>query len=262
MRLLVKVFLIWLSAMSTSQAQEFQVMSDFDDTVAISSPGSTKKTVFAKLEPFSGMVELIQAWRRGAGSGSQEMFSILTGKPRTFRYAINRFQKETDVQFDRIRMRRLYAGEWKTQSYKREVLEEWLQESDLPVVLIGDDLAYDPEVFSQIERKYPDRVQQIYIHAVSGRDLPNNIKMIRYYSSYEVAFYEARQGRISENDAIEVGEAVFRRPQLVIPDKFFSCPKNSVLTHRQHQGFDRLDEMARLVLNRLNEICREARLRL
>jgi len=72
-------------------------------------------------------------------------------------------------------------------------------------ILLGDDTQRDMDVYSQINREYPDRIRKIYIRQTT---LKPNIKQIEKWNTLQSTGADA----IYFKDTDEIGEEVINEP--------------------------------------------------
>ena len=113
--------------------------------------------------------------------------------------------------------------------YKKKKLKELYGGSKgKSFILIGDDTENDPEVYADFSArtKQRNKVLAIYIRKITGRDLPKG--STGFVTAYDLALYEFKAGRLSEKDALVVGEAVLQSENNVFLPDFQQCPREFV----------------------------------
>lgn len=197
----------------------YLIVSDFDDTIKITHTTNRFRTVlrglFAK-QAYAGMAELYQEWTGG------NPFVVLSSSPNAIRGKIGRFLDRHEYP-----KREVWLRDWFRQKdlllFKQETLKKLDTWSDSPVIFIGDDADYDPEVFTKFEASHPGRVLAIYIRRVRGRPLPEGV--IPFYSAFEIALSELSAGRLKIPQVSRIGKAILehRDTDYVVP-YFASAP--------------------------------------
>lgn len=150
----------------------FLVISDFDDTIAVTnvlSKRSLLKSAFLKDAESTPVVEGMPQWYRCLVDDhpSKAGFAVVSGSPIQFTSRISGFMKKNDFPVGGLYLRNL--GPDTLKDYKQPIIRALLQRIPNRVILVGDSGEHDPEVYKQIREEFPDRVAAIYIHNV-GRD--------------------------------------------------------------------------------------------
>jgi hypothetical protein len=65
-------------------------------------------------------------------------------------------------------------------------------------------------------------VRAIYIHKITGRELPKS--SIPFVTAYDIAMREFLYGRLTENQAADVGDAVLKSEEATFLPVFQHCP--------------------------------------
>lgn len=195
-------------------APRFTLISDLDDTLKISHTSHRLKTVVRGLlfhHAYAGMSELYQEWlNRG------EPFHLVSSSPKAIRNRIQRFLKKNGFPNAEIQLRD-WIHQPDIRAYKTESLRKIVQESNGPIIFVGDDSEWDPEVFTRIWKDHPEKVLAIYIRRMRGRPLPEGA--IGFHTAFEIAYYELLAGRLNIPQASRVGKAILdqKNADLVIP---------------------------------------------
>lgn len=172
-----------------ADAAPFLVVSDFDDTVAISEVTQPDKLVTNALlrdadtqQPVSGMAGFYGCL--GVDSGAVPAFALVSGSPVQFGPRVSTFLSRNGFPAGfGIYLRDL--GPSTLSDYKQPIIRGLLQRFPHPVVLVGDSGEKDPEVYAQIRDEFPGRVRAIYI-----RDAGNSADAARFKDM--VLFKDAR----------------------------------------------------------------------
>ncbi len=231
---LAVIYLLSLAA----HADGIRIVSDFDDTLKRSNiPDAGLRTVRDAgqwIKAYTGMPELYT---------SMELYSnglyILSASPT---FPLKPFIKSTmnyyDIPYMDIFTRSLSdIGGDRKEKYKIRMIESVLQENeDDELILLGDDVEVDPQIYKKVEARNPDRVAQIYIRRVLNKELPEGI--IGFHSAFEIAANEYEEDRLDYEDVQQVANAIlntsegytifgknfFNRMDRVIPE-YGHCPK-------------------------------------
>ncbi len=200
--------------MNSLLAPRFTLVSDLDDTLKISHTSHRLKTVVRGLlfsHAYAGMSELYQEWlSRG------EPFYLVSSSPKAILGRVTRFLKKNHFPQATIQLR-----DWIQQpdirAYKSETLRKIVQNSNGPIIFVGDDSEWDPEVFTRIQKDHPEKVLAIYIRKMRGRPLPEGA--IGFHTAFEIAYHELLAGRMNIPQASRVGKAILdqKNSDLVIP---------------------------------------------
>jgi hypothetical protein len=183
------------------------LISDLDDTIKISNVQSKIVTVYRGLfrsSAFAGMAPLYQEIISNH-PGSQ--FRIISSSPPPIRRKIENFLKLNGFPDAALTLR-----DWirypSVPRYKIDALRDVAATTPLPLLLVGDDTEYDPEVFAGIDREFPEKVLARYIRKVRGRDLPEGT--YGFFTAFDIACAELNAGRFSNEQVLRVGEAVLQ----------------------------------------------------
>ncbi len=137
---------------------ELVVVSDFDDTVAITHVTSRRRMLTSALlmgedtQPHvPGMPELYQALREGGPTGRKAAFVYLSGSPIQYHHRVRKFLSRNNYPAGGIFLRQLDTNAFKPAGFKTPVLKRLLQ--DLPeqnFLFFGDSGEHDPEIYADI----------------------------------------------------------------------------------------------------------------
>jgi len=146
------------------------VVSDIDDTIKITEVHDRIKMMENTfLHPYRAVPGMADVYRRWAGQGVA--FSYVSAGPLPLLRALTEFAKAERFPRGSLALR---PFRWKDRSafdllkpsedYKRGVIETIVEAFEKRVfVLVGDTGERDPEIYAAIARKYPERVQAIYL---------------------------------------------------------------------------------------------------
>jgi len=144
----------------------FIVVSDFDDTLAISHVTSRYRllttTFFTDADthpPVDGMPALYRAFL--SRWSVPPAFAVVTGWPIQFAPRLVRFLEKHGYPPMALFLRNL--GPATLSGYKEPVLRRLAERFPHPLVLVGDSGERDPEIYSELARERPGRVLRIYI---------------------------------------------------------------------------------------------------
>ncbi len=181
-----------------SDAAPFIVVSDFDDTVAVSNVQNTGKMLHAAMledeatQPVvAGMAEFFRCLR--AASDPPPGFAFVTGSPVEYGARIEALLARGGFPFAALHLRRL--GPKTLSGYKEPVLRRLLSVLPQRFVLVGDSGERDPEVYARIRAEFPGRVAAIFIRDVGRSSDPARFRdMVLFRSAGDAAREGAARG--------------------------------------------------------------------
>ncbi len=146
-------------------AAPFFVISDFDDTIAVTEVLSRRRLVANSLlsdeksQPVvRGMAEFYGCLRENVG---RPAFALVSGSPLQFATRVGTFLGNHRYPPMGLYLRDL--GPDTLSDYKQPIIRSLLRAMPNPAVLIGDSGEHDPEVYRQIRDEFPERIRRIYI---------------------------------------------------------------------------------------------------
>lgn len=241
---------LWLisAALVLSSAHAALVISDVDDTIKITNSGSLVDAAWSgvfKKEVFPGMPELYRAW------GKQHKIYFVTGSPTIIRDRIQDLLREHKVRYERLVTRSNILE--RTYSYKLHAISRIMEAQPTEqVVLVGDDVSADHEVFKALDEKFPGRVLVSYVRPVRNR--PALAGQVPYVTAYDINTTELAAGRIGLVDYGVITAAVMvGAPEKLLPP-FAWCPTELDGTLLPTESSSHLG--AQQVEDRVEEICR------
>ena len=141
----------------------FLVVSDFDDTVAVSQVTSKRKllkhTFLEDAETQPAVPGMAPLYRCLAASGAP--FAFVSGSPIQLAPRIGRFLEVNGYPAPALYLRNL--GPKSLSGYKEPVLRTLAARFPQPLVLIGDSGEKDPEIYAALAKELPGRVKRIYV---------------------------------------------------------------------------------------------------
>lgn len=157
----------------------FGVISDLDDTVLTTNVTNKIKmflTVALLNEytrmPFKGVAAFYKALQKGATGSENNPIFYVSSSPWNLYPLLTEFLKIQDIPLGPLFLKDFgnhtlfSSGEHK--SHKINNIESVLNTyPHLPFVLIGDSGEQDPEIYSEIVRKYPQRIKVVYIRNIN-----------------------------------------------------------------------------------------------
>lgn len=245
-RLLVLItFLVSFSALSYDTI----IISDFDDTIKQTNVDSAGRAVINAVftrKIFAGMPDLFETMDTYTSD-----FFILSNSPNMFRFNIFGLLRKHDINPKEVSTRNLLRDS-DGFKYKYNYVVNKIKSSDTKVILFGDDVGEDPEVYEQVKKDYPDKVEAIYIHKVTNREIPKGLAS--YISIFDVVVNEYQAHRMNLNQAIVLGENVQYdyNMSLVLP-KFAHCPTKTDFWNSM--DISELNDMIDEIANRITKFC-------
>jgi phosphatidate phosphatase APP1 len=159
----------------------FGVISDIDDTVVTTNVGSTLSMLATVLlsnsharTPFAGIAAFYRALHEGAtGDEFNPIFYVSNGPWNLYGLLVEFFRLNR-IPLGPLFLRdfgpRMALGAKRQASQKLQHIERILGTYPrLPFVLIGDSAERDPEIYSDVVKRFPDRVRAIYIRSIDPR---------------------------------------------------------------------------------------------
>jgi phosphatidate phosphatase APP1 len=168
-----------------SSEAPFFVVSDFDDTLAVTNVLSTRRFVKAVLaqdettQPVvRGMSEFYACLRAGP---KKPVFALVSGSPVQYAGRITRFLQRNNFPVFGMYLRNF--GPTTLSNYKQPQIRQLLRVIPGPVVLVGDSGEKDPEVYDEIRTEFPQRVRAIFIRDVGRSNDPNRFRGMTLFQS-------------------------------------------------------------------------------
>jgi phosphatidate phosphatase APP1 len=199
------------------EAAPFLVISDFDDTVAVTNVISRRGLARAALlqdadtQPVVPGMSAFYGCLRGRQGGTPS-FALVSGSPIQYAGRVSHFLARHGFPHFGLHLRILGPGTLR--GYKQPLLRQLLRRFPHPVVLVGDSGEHDPEVYAEIRREFPDRVRAVYIRdAGRTQDGRRFEGMTLFREPREAAQHAAGLGLL-DTDCVE---RTLPRPQPVPP---------------------------------------------
>ncbi len=214
------MFALLLTFFLSTPAEAYMVISDVDDTVKITNSGSTTQAAWSglfKKDVFPGMPEMYRAW-----SAEEAQLHFVTASPTLIRGKINELLAHYNIQAASLTLRgNLFESKLK---YKvREISKIMDRFPSEDVILVGDDVGQDPEVFAALKEKYGARILVSYIRPVRAREaLPG---LIPYVTAFDIASVERSMGRLNFIEMGRITLAVVKGDKTKLFPKFAWCPQ-------------------------------------
>lgn len=185
-----------------ADAAPFFVVSDFDDTVAVTNVLDKKALVKAALledeksQPVVPGMSAFYGCLREAHQ-SPPVFALVSGSPVQYAPRIQGFLARHGFGPFGLYLRDLSPST--LADYKQPVIRRLLQSMPHPVVLVGDSGEADPEVYRQIASEFPGRVRATYIRDVGRSADPARFReMVLFKEPLAAARDAAQKGLFPE----------------------------------------------------------------
>jgi phosphatidate phosphatase APP1 len=182
------------------------VVSDFDDTIAVTNVLKTRKMIEAALledgdtQPaVEGMPAFYKCLRAVAASAPS--FDVVSGSPEQYSARIATFLKKNEFPFAALNLRNI--GPSTLSNYKQPIIRALMKRIPGPVVLIGDSGEHDPEVYSEIRSEFPGRVKAVYIRNAGHADDPKRFSDMLLFAHPGEAARDAAAKGLAEKACVE-----------------------------------------------------------
>lgn len=207
-------------------AANISIISDFDDTIKRSNiPDMGERTVGNSIlweKAYGGMPELF----RELDLETNGLY-ILSASPLIVKPLIYKLLDHYDFQYKKVFTRNFFATEDK-EEYKKDRIYKVIKESGDKVILFGDDVEVDHDIYAEIAANKPESVEQIYIHTVAN-DKKMSAGVFKYFTAFEVAVNEYQNNRLNLNQVELVADSILNtslgKMYRVIPHYAY-CPKD------------------------------------
>lgn len=182
-------------------AAPFFVVSDFDDTLAVSNVVRGARLVEAALlqdEATQPVVEGMAAFYGclEADKPARTGFALVSGSPAQYAPRVRQFLVRHGFPVFGLYLRDL--GPATLSNYKQPVIRALLTQLPNDVVLVGDSGEHDPEVYRQVQAEFPRRVRAIYIRDAGRAEDPGRFEgMVLFRAPREAALDAVARGLAS-----------------------------------------------------------------
>jgi phosphatidate phosphatase APP1 len=188
--------------LTPSARARYAVVSDIDDTIVATNVMSKVNMALTVLfsnahtrMPFAGLPAFYRALRDGIGGNEDNPFFYVSNGPWNLYSLVVEFLSLNHIPLGPIFLRdfgdELLFPPAPEGAHKLECIERLLATyPGLPFVLIGDSGERDPEVYSEIVERHPERIRAIYIRSVdrSERRMSALEQLIRRVSATRTQF--------------------------------------------------------------------------
>jgi phosphatidate phosphatase APP1 len=224
MKKLVYFIIINILIITNSQAYKLSIVSDLDDTIKVTNSGSLRRAVwnaFFSTKAFAGMPTLLEDME----SYTNDLY-ILSASPRLINKKIRKFLKKNDINYKKLNTRKLkhFRDKFK---YKYNVVKSILEDSKDNLILIGDDVEIDQDVYVNLRENYQEKIDTIYIHKVTNKKL--NSGVVGYFTALDIQVNEYIANRM-ELEALLLSIDNFNKSTRKKMNNYFPkfkyCPKD------------------------------------
>ncbi len=178
------------------EATPFLVISDFDDTLAlthVTKPARLIESALFKDADTQQAVPGMSAFYGCLSASAPPAFALVSGSPVQFVPRVAGFLSRHGFPTFGMYLRDLGPGT--LSGYKQPVLRRLLRQFSQPVVLVGDSGEKDPEIYAQIREEFPGRVKAIYIRdAGRTEDASRFTDMVLFQDARQAAEHALSQG--------------------------------------------------------------------
>ncbi len=249
----MKNFLL-LALISLPSFASITVISDLDDTIKITDAGHVAHASYNGIfteRIFTGMPEFLEATR----SFSDSLHVVSAGPKILIQSRARDLLNDYHIKFEGLHFRKIPGKEGKL-AFKVRTILEIMAKNPGEVILMGDDVDLDPEVYTEIVKQHPERVLAVYIHTVKNRKIPGDFT--RYWTSLDLVLKEHIAGRLDATAVGSVISALSKESRLsrIIPN-FADCPTSAVVWEWQ-QSTIFMNESLELS-RKLNEFCHKGK---
>jgi phosphatidate phosphatase APP1 len=172
----------------------FLLVSDFDDTVAVTNVGSARKVVATTFledgethPAVPGMAEVYRCIEEASGAGA---LAFVSGSPVQFAPRVTRFLARNGFPPAALYLRNLGPGT--LHGYKEPILERLATRFPQPFVLVGDSGEKDPEIYAAFRRGRPERVLATYVRRAGEPGPASRYDGMLLFSDPEEVLADAR----------------------------------------------------------------------
>jgi len=215
------LFLVTLNAFAN-----ITVISDFDDTIKITNSaqfGERSYNSVFKNDLFFAQSFFWKSWR-----STLSHLHLVSGTAKILAPAVQKTIQVNELQVDSVTLKPMFDGV-DLYTYKFKVIKNLIDQTSDDIILIGDDVQQDPEVYAGLKAIYGERILATYIHVVSGREI--NVEVTKYFTTLDLALREFLAKRISQATIVKIFDdhlkASEEEMKLMFPS-FAVCPKTPV----------------------------------
>lgn len=201
------------------ESAKFGIISDIDDTVMATNVMNRLKMLITTIAanehtriPFEGVAAFYRALQKGVNGNENNPIFYVSSSPWNLYGFLLEFFRKHEIPFGPLFLKDFGShtifGGGEHQTHKLENITQILETfAHLPFVLIGDSGEQDPEIYSQIVKKYPNRIRAVYIRRINQN--PERIaaidKLIMEISETGSGLVFAPDSEFAARHAAEIG---------------------------------------------------------
>jgi len=216
MKNLILLIFIGLFSLYASAAV---VISDLDDTIKMTNVDNMGRAIGNGLfstkvfEPMPMVLRAMDQYVNGT--------YILSASPKILNFNIKKLLNKHDIPYRDLFTRTLSDLKDK-KAYKLRMINSVI-EDEKNIILIGDNVEADEEIYHEIKNRHPEKQFSIYIHKVTNKKV--SAGSFKYYTAFEIAAgeYLVRRMEFSEVNAIAKEILLEKNMSKIIP-RFAHCP--------------------------------------
>ncbi|MDP1822834.1 MAG: DUF2183 domain-containing protein [Archangium sp.] len=183
----------------------FFVVSDFDDTLAITNVVKGSELVKAALLQDETSQPVVEGMAAFYGCLKEDKparpgFALVSGSPAQYVGRVRQFLNTHGFPVFGIYLRDL--GPSTLSNYKQPVIRSLLKEVPNDAVLIGDSGEHDPEVYAQMRTEFPERVRAIYIRDAGKADVATRFAGMFLFKTPKQAALDAVQKGLASAECV------------------------------------------------------------
>ncbi len=210
-----------------ASSAKYGIISDIDDTIMITRADSVFRMVSLTIlnnaytrHAFRGVTSFYRALKN-TGKGGNPFFYVSSSPWNLFDFIKDFFQYNR-LPIGPFMLRDYGIDESKFQqdghhSHKMYQISRILDTyPELPFILIGDSGQHDPEIFTDVVKKYPNRILTVYIRDIVGEKRyasikklakkmeKNGVDLVLFHRTKEAALHAIRKGYINSSTYLEI----------------------------------------------------------
>lgn len=244
-------FVIFLCESRSTANEKPYIISGFDDVLRQAENTSllkAAKKILEKDQTFAGMPELYQVLSE---QESFPKFALVSGISNWFDSRIDRFLLGSHYPSNQ-RYLRNWLTQWSLEEFKLDKIRTILKERPQRTFIVIFDNS-DPSLImtDKINAEFSEKVRAIYLRQVVNKKIPTSA--IGFYTAFDIAFNEHKEGRLNSDDVVKVGQAILVESHVekLIPS-YAACPRYSESCDMQNP---KIADLCAKVRNHLSSLC-------
>jgi hypothetical protein len=205
-------FILFTLFLSTTSFSKVRIVSDFDDTIKRSNivDGGYRTVGNASLafKPYYDIPPLYIEMEKESNG-----LYVLSASPSIIKPLIKWTLKSYEFPYVDVFTRSWYeiGSERRKIKYKVNRIESVLKGNSDKLILLGDNIEADHNVYMKVAKRNPGRISEIYIRKVIQENLPEGI--IGFFSAFEIAAHEYSKGRLNYKQVEKVAKVILNTEQ-------------------------------------------------